>query len=282
MINVISLGLGVQSTALYYQSSMGILPRADYAIVADPGKERKKTYQYLEEVLMPWVKANNGIPILMASDRNLYNDLIYGRNSLGKNFASIPAFTMGDDGKVGMLKRQCTGEYKIQQVDDKIRDAIYGLKPKQRRPQTRVWHGITLEEAERMSIPERQSWKINVYPYVGYEVDCKGNVQKCSFAVPSDRADLLRWYESVGIPAPDKSGCAFCPYMSDWQWADMKENEPEEFEDVCVLDESIRASSQMGIVQPIYLHRSCVPLREAQFDKSMRIQWGECSGNCHV
>jgi len=39
-MKVISLGLGVQSTALYYMSSMGELPRADYAIFADTGGEK--------------------------------------------------------------------------------------------------------------------------------------------------------------------------------------------------------------------------------------------------
>lgn len=44
-LKIISLGLGVQSTALYYMSSMGELPRCNYAIFVDTGKEKKKTIE---------------------------------------------------------------------------------------------------------------------------------------------------------------------------------------------------------------------------------------------
>lgn len=47
-MRIISLGLGVQSTALYFLSSMGIIERADHAIFADPGAESQQTYDYLE------------------------------------------------------------------------------------------------------------------------------------------------------------------------------------------------------------------------------------------
>ena len=45
-LKVISLGLGVQSTAVYLMSSMGYkLPRADCAIFSDPQAEHYKTYE---------------------------------------------------------------------------------------------------------------------------------------------------------------------------------------------------------------------------------------------
>ena len=47
-MKVISLGLGVQSTALYLMSSSGAVERADYAIFSDPGAEHPKTYELLD------------------------------------------------------------------------------------------------------------------------------------------------------------------------------------------------------------------------------------------
>ena len=35
-MKIISLGLGIQSTAMYLMSSLGLINRADYAIFADP------------------------------------------------------------------------------------------------------------------------------------------------------------------------------------------------------------------------------------------------------
>ena len=62
----------------------------------------------------------------------------------------------------------------------------------------------------------------------------------------------------------------------------MKENEPEDFNDACKVDESIRSMTKQGIDNPVYLHRSLKPLRDVVFDPNNRIQFGECSGNCHI
>ena len=43
-MKIISLGLGVQSTAMYLMSSLGYIEKADYAIFADPRAEHPKTY----------------------------------------------------------------------------------------------------------------------------------------------------------------------------------------------------------------------------------------------
>lgn len=59
-LKVILLGLGQQSTALYFMSSLGEIPRADYAVFSDPGAEDPATYDYLEW-LQGWQKDNKGI-----------------------------------------------------------------------------------------------------------------------------------------------------------------------------------------------------------------------------
>ena len=114
-MKIISLGLGVQSTALYMMSSLGRIDRADHAIFADPGAELPQTYQILE-YLTDWAKYNDGIPIHVTDERNLYKDLLNQKK--GKRLASIPAFTESG----GMVQRQCTGEYKINTVKKRIRE----------------------------------------------------------------------------------------------------------------------------------------------------------------
>lgn len=278
MEKVISLGLGVQSTALYYMTSMKELPPVRVAIFSDTGRESTATYGYLEN-LLKWQEKNKGVEIAVVKQKNLYNDLVYKSNLT--RFATIPAFTLGIDGKVGMLRRQCTGEYKIQQVDDYIRDHVYKLPKGSRRPLTEVTIGITTDEAERMSIP-RERWKVNVYPFLGLKVDSYGNVERIPWALPRDRKNIVEWYQTNGLPIPPKSACVFCPYQSDHTWAMRKQNAPEDFEAAVRVDEAIRNSTRQGVKNPVYLHRSCKPLKEVEFNVSQKIEWGECSGTCHV
>jgi hypothetical protein len=278
MMQIISLGLGVQSTALYLMSSMGQIPRADYAIFADTGKEGSGTYQYME-FLKQWQANNNGIPLIVCQDKNLYADLLDKERS--KRFSSIPAFTQSENGSIGMLRRQCTAEYKIFVVDNYIRDHIYQVPKGTRRPRTGLWHGITLDEVERMSLPH-EAWKVNTYPFLGQQSRKNGETAPISWSKPMSRQDVIRWYVLHELPIPPKSSCVFCPYQSDHSWAMKKINEPDDFAAAVLVDEAIRNSTGKGINNPVYLHRSCRPLAQVVFDTGQKEEWGECSGNCHV
>jgi hypothetical protein len=280
-MKIISLGLGVQSTAIYFMSSSGQLPRCDYAIFSDPGREKKETMDYLV-FLQNWQKSNNGIPIIVVNDKNLFTDLLANTNSSQNRFASIPAFTKDENGNSGMLRRQCTNEYKIAQVDKAIK-AIYGLSKKARFPKTEIWIGITLDERARMTVPERQKWKILTYPFCGYQVDYTGKAvryEQQKFVMT--RNDLLNWYKSNNLPIPVKSSCIFCPFQSDVNWLELKRNHPEDFADAVKIDKVVRDSSKRGIQQPIYLHNSCKPLDEVQFDALQGNLWGDCGPFCHT
>ncbi len=78
MDKIISLGLGVQSTALYYMSSMGELPRADHAIFVDTGKEKKGTIAYLK-YLAAWQREHRGIGITVVRKKNLVTIYLFIR-----------------------------------------------------------------------------------------------------------------------------------------------------------------------------------------------------------
>lgn len=279
--NVLSLGMGVQSTALYLMSSLGELPRIDYAVFSDPGAELTKTMEYLEW-LLTWADKNKGPKIIVKSEKNLYRDLLNATNSDGRRFASIPAFTSSETGEQGMLRRQCTGEYKIEVVDQAIRE-VNGLKKRQRNIETNIWKGISIEESDRMSNPEAK-WKNFIYPYIGYAVPGRGKWYKLppNATKRMDRGNIITWYRERNLPIPPKSRCKFCPYQSDSNWSDMKVNDPADFADAVKIDKAIRNSSQKGITQPIFLHRSLQPLETVVFDKNSKIEFVDCSGNCGV
>lgn len=243
MLKVISLGMGVQSTAMYMMSSKNIIQRADHAVFSDPGAELPRTYEIME-FLMDWAELNDGIPIHVSKEKNLYTDILNQKNSTGHRFASIPAFT--ENG--GMIRRQCTHEYKIQPVIKQIRE-LHGLKPHKHMPKTQVWLGISLDEIERV--------KESVLPRIEYYYPL--------IESRMSRSDCMKIFDRFNFPRPPKSSCVFCPYHSDKNWKDLKENDPESFEKAVEVDEAIRDMSKRGKEEPIYIHRSCKPLKDVEF-----------------
>ena len=149
--HILNLGAGVQSTALYLMFVNGEIDEAlDYAVFADTQEEPEPVYRHLE-----WLRSLGGPPILTDSAGKLGDDLILGKNSTGGRFASIPAFTSATPGVTGgMLRRQCTAEYKIHVVERIIRRQIVGLEYCQRMPkEIKVvqYFGLSLDEPRRVA-----------------------------------------------------------------------------------------------------------------------------------
>ena len=265
--------MGVQSTALWYMSSKGYLPKVDYAIFADTGAEKTATIEYYERIL----EYGGMIPLIKVNHKNIYKDLINQSNSSGNRFASIPAFTNKGG---GMLRRQCTSEYKISQVDKAIKK-LYGLSKHARFPKTEIWYGITQDEMHRMSIPQ-QKWKINVYPFIGYKLFPDGSTERY-FDNFYRRSDIVEFYKKIKWPLPVKSSCYFCPYQNNEGWLFLKNVYPEDFNKAVEVDRKIRNSSKRGIKEPIFLHRSCVPIEDIDFENTQNTLFNdECSGNCMI
>ena len=276
MNKIISLGVGVQSSGLYYMSSKNEIERCDYAIFSDTGGEKTKTLQYYD-LLFEWMSKNNGIPLYKANYKNLKADLLNQTNSSNNRFAPIPAFTL-NNGKVGMLRRQCTNEYKIAQVTKKYREILnIGNK---RFPITEIFIGITLDEVHRMTIPQ-EKWKIHVYPFCGYKVYPDGNCVRINSKIMS-RNDIFNWYHNQGLSIPEKSSCVFCPFQSDQNWLRLKQMSPEDFKEAVKVDKAIRDSSKKGIKAPIYLHDSIKPLDEVNFNENQGTLWGNCTDYCDI
>lgn len=277
-MKIISLGLGVQSVALYYMSSLGELPRVDAAIMADTGKEKEATYKYLS-YLLAWQVINNGIPIIVVQDRNLFDDLLHKASNAQDRFASIPAFVQNNLGSVGMLKRQCTYDYKIIQVDRMIRK-LYDIPAGRRLPKTEIWKGISVDELERMNAP-KEVWKKVVYPFTGFWFD-RASWGKFPEAKVMRRSDISQWYLQKGLPDPGKSSCVFCPYQSDASWARLKQESPADFEAAVRVDEAIRTDPSARIHSSCYLHRSLRPLKEVNFDQGNHLEFGNCADECGI
>ena len=284
-LNILSLGAGWQSTILYYMSSTGELPiRFDYAIFEDTGREYKGTYQYMR-FLERWQKENNGIPIVWSGLRSIYRDLKNAENATGQRFVTLPLYTKNPDGSIGQLQRQCTNEYKIEQVTKDVRK-LQGLKPKQRNKPVNMFIGLTVDEIRRVSKPHTKQW-INLYPLTGgvwVDGSGKSGIDTAYHQFKMHTVDCPKWYKNYDLPLPPRSRCTMCPFQTDDMWKDLRDNDPKEWKVVVKLDRELRLKSGgSNNRNPVYFHRSCVPLDEVKFiENQSSLDFFDCSGTCNT
>jgi hypothetical protein len=100
------------------------------------------------------------------------------------------------------------------------------------------------------------------------------------------RSDCELWLQRHGYPVPPRSACVYCPYKSNREWRELRDDDPAGWDEAVRVDALIRASVR-GAKDPLYVHRSMVPL--AQVDLSTAEDHGqvdafanECEGMCGV
>jgi hypothetical protein len=281
IIKVLSLGAGVQSSTIYMMSCVGDLPRLDHAIFADTGNEPASVYSYLDWLLSQSEKY--GIPIhVVKKPGGSLGDSILNRMKTGKHSSSIPAFFMGRDGERIPTNRSCTGDYKIKPIEAKLKELL-GLGPRAWWPDVlcvETWLGISVDEWIRMRCSERNCIR---YWHPLIEQPWKpGDKKPDLLESPLSRSHCLNWMSNRGYPRPPKSACIFCPYHSDYEWRNIMDNSPDEWNYSVHLDHTIR-NGFAGMTQPVYLHQDLVPLDEADLNKNRDSTMDmECRGICGV
>ena len=266
-IRVLSLGAGVQSSALLYMMIDGVIPKVEHAIFADTGWEPKEVYEQLKylETLM---KAAN-ITFHKVSAGNIRKDAL-----AGKRFATMPFHTRGLDGTKGIVRRQCTQEYKIQPLLRKQRE-LAGLQPRQRNKEhimTTVM-GISYDESQRMRDPSF-SWLRNDYPLVDLKIT---------------RQDCIDYARTHGYRESPRSACIGCPYKSNLEWRRLRDGQPDEWSDAVAFDQAMRSpeTKPNRLTSTLYLHQDAVPLEEADLRTDpergiFTLFDQECAGICGV
>ena len=272
VLNIISLGAGVQSSTMALMTAHGeIIPMPDCAIFADTQNEPMAVMRHLDalEKLLPF-------PVHRVTHGDLKKDFLDALAGLTPRCASPPFFTrpeLPSDADIGgMLWRQCTQEYKLQPIRQKIRELSDDAVKQGDSGLVRQLIGISLDEAHRMR-SSGVKYITNHYPLVDLRMT---------------RGDCLAWMARNGYPAPPKSACFFCPYTSDDRWLDMKRNHPQEWARAIEFDDALRtrrvARLAAGIKGEIFIHRSMKPLRDAELGDTQTIDMfgNECEGLCGV
>lgn len=274
-MRVLSLGAGVQSTAMALMAAHGELtPMPDMAIFCDTGWEPQAVYDHLR-----WLTSPNVLPfpVRIVSAGNLRDDVISKNSARSGRFASVPWFlkNIKPNGawESGMGRRQCTAHYKLEPLAKAIRE-IGGYGSRDRVPArfAEVWVGISTDEAHRMK-PARVQYMVNRWPLIEAGIS---------------RTQCLEWIARHGYPTPPKSSCIGCPFHSDAMWRDMRDNAPAEWADAVAVDAIIRDGGQgRGIRARQFMHRSLVPLAEADLSTAAErgqadLFGNECEGMCGV
>tara|TARA_X000001382_G_C3121131_1_gene163208 strand:- start:20 stop:811 length:792 start_codon:yes stop_codon:yes gene_type:complete len=263
-MNIISLGAGVQSSTMAFMAELGeIKPMPDCAIFADTGAEPYHVYEYLD-----YIESIVSYPIYrVMHEKGLEQKVFDSINN--EQFNPVPFFTESPKG-FGILRRQCTREFKIQPVHKKIRELI-GLAKGQKGPKeiaVHQWIGISTDEDIRAK-ENRIKWVKNIWPLIS-----------SGFS----RQDCINWMNEKGFKQPKKSACYFCPYHDNKTWQDMKDNDLDSWNKAVKLDNMIRDGIKGGS-EKIYIHGSGKPLTECTFD-TKRDQHDmfdhECDGMCGV
>lgn len=275
MIRVLNLGAGVQSTTLLLMSCKGVLPKVDMAIFADTQWEPQRVYDHLG-----WLEgeaSKHGIPVHRVTAGNIYADQL----DTDSRSASIPLFVLGRGGAKGMIRRQCSSEYKVKPIQKFLRSEVMGLKPRQRSPKEQVieqWFGISHDEAGRAKRSD-DKWAKFQYPFLNWPDAMLPKLYR--------RSDCIRWLEE-NYPEIDcpKSACIGCPYHSNEEWQNIKAV-PDEWEQALNLDRVVRESKKLD--GTAYLHRSLMPLElvdlrsDDQKNGQQVFGWeNECEGMCGV
>ncbi|MEE1797414.1 hypothetical protein PUR57_01695 [Streptomyces sp. JV176] len=234
-------------------SAEGVLPKVDYAIFADTGWEPAAVYAHLDR-LEKEIAEPAGIPVLRVSSGNIRDDAL----DPGHRFASMPLYILNKDGKQGMTRRQCTGEYKINPIKKKVRELL-GYPHPQRIPKdvfTEQWVGISTDEFHRAKDADVRYMR-NRHPLID---------------MGWSRTDCVRYLTSLGLADTPKSSCLGCPFHGNAQWRHIRDTSPDEWRDVVEFDAAIRQGNARAnasgnhLLGQAFLHRSRVPLIQAPID----------------
>lgn len=272
MKNIVSYGGGTQSTAMILMALNGDygLERPDFGVYADTGGEPEFINEYVR-YFIKLVKDNFDFDIYTVQyKQGIVHKLTIEPQRVSKSgshyTSSVPPyFTLGQDGKVGMLMRQCTYDFKTHPIEKFINSKL------DRGEKYRIWIAISFDERSRMKIITNKK-RENYYPLVENFIR---------------RADSISYVKKWGIKNPQRSSCFFCPFHSDryWQW--LKDFHPCEFDRAVEFEKTVQARQNDYNRDQIFLHRSCKPLDRVQFKDENQLNMfpeliDECGGECGI
>lgn len=286
MLNIISLGAGVQSSWLLLAAERGLIePRPDYAIFADTQDEPRHSFTTTSDGKiigggiygwLDYLESQTTIPVIRVTRGDLMADsqIVKTSKKTGRKYMKgfIPAFLVKPDGSKVLFGRKCTADYKIDPIQRKIKE-VAGIRRGGNEVVAIVWIGISMDEIIRMK-PSRVPYLEHRWPLIEKRMT---------------RQDCLNWMSSNGYPIPPRSACVSCPFHNDAEWKNLKEHSPKDFASAVKTERALQdaARNQNAFTGLPYLHSSGLALDQVDFDalnttNQLDLFLNECEGMCGV
>lgn len=208
MTEIFNYGGGMQTIAMCVLVATGQLPRPDYVIAADTGREMPTTWEYADTFARPLL-AQVGLELHIAPHDLATVDL-YGKNG----DLLIPVFTA-----TGKFPTYCSGEWKARVV------ARYARSVLSVAGEITNWIGFSFDERRRVKGDAGRR-----YPLLELMLT---------------RVDCERIILNAGLPLPRKSRCYMCPHQSDAEWREVRD-QPGLWDAAVALDEEVRDADERG------------------------------------
>ena len=258
LIEIFSSGGGTQSTAIAVLIVQGKLPKPAMVCIADTGREMPTTWQYFKAITAPALE-KIGVPTHIVTAKEWARERVRGIFTAGH--LQIPAFS-NMSGEASKLSAFCSSHWK-QETIDRWLSQTHGLT----RSKYRKWIGFSMDETNRvLRMQGGKEYKAGLirFPLVD--------------DVPTKRHEAIRIVENAGWPPPPRSRCWMCPNQSDYEWAEVKNEYPELWNEAVNMAEEIRQTDKHA-----YIHSAIKPLREANLDKPDDLFSASCpSGECFL
>lgn len=242
---ILSYGGGIQTAAMVVLALTGRLPLPDHIVMADTGREKTSTFDYIDEVVTPAL-GRVGRKVKIASHDLATVDLYSGNGDL-----LIPVYT-----ETGKLPTFCSTEWKERVIKRWL--SAHDITP------VDCWIGYSTDEASRADRKDDLIWYKRRYPLIEKGIS---------------RTDCEIIIQDYGWPLPYKSACYMCPNQDDDGWLETKTNYPADFAKAVELEKEIQEFDS------IWLHESRQPLDQVVFKPGKkRVKAGayQCSFGCFL
>lgn len=207
-LQILSMGGGVQSSAMLLMIEEGTLPRPDYVVFSDTGSEMPHTYEHMIEIEKKCQEIDLAFVTVRSHRGKLHEDYL--------QLGSMPV----------RANRSCTSNFKILPIRRWAR-TIVGNQNGVLLCQS--WLGITSDESTRAKDPGQPYWAGVTFPLIEMDISRRQCV------------DILKRH---GWEHVRKSGCFCCPFHNMRGWAKLAKDHPDLF-DITVEMES-RKMKQFG------------------------------------
>lgn len=270
-VRVLSLGAGVQSTTVLLMALAGEIEPIDAAIFADTGDEPEPVYRHLETLAARCEAAELPLYTVGKNDSTgIRGDMTEMLAGTRKRYDQPPLFVRNADGTKGQIRRRCTKGHKIEPIERKIKHlaGVFGARNIEGVRVEQIF-GISWDETQRMRDPAL-SWIRYSYPLVDLRMT---------------RHDCFLWMERHGEPEPPRSACVYCPYRSDREWRNLRDDDPAGFAVAVEFDRQIRNGRPFAIDGDQFVHPSLLPLDQVDLSTAedhgqLSLFGNDCGGHC--